>query len=169
MLTTMPVRRRLEETAGEALRQQRHDQRLADDECHDETGNQQQLADEQAGVEQHADRDEEESQQHVAKRPDDRLDLVTELGLGQHHAGQKCAESERQADDLGRPRRAEHHQQHREDEELRRARMGDFMEQRPQQPAPGRQHDQQRDAAFEYRAQELRGVAHCRRAPRPRK
>ena len=39
--------------------------------------------------------------------------------------------------------------------------MGDFMKQRPQQPAPGSQHDQQRNAAFEYRAQKLRGVAHC--------
>ena len=41
------------------------------------------------------------------------LDLVTKLGLGEHHSGEKGAERERQADGMGRPGRRQHRQQHR--------------------------------------------------------
>jgi hypothetical protein len=52
---------------------------------------------EQVQVEQHPHRDEEQSQQQVAERPDGRIDLVTVLGLGEHHAGKKGTECEGQS------------------------------------------------------------------------
>ena len=48
-------------------------------------------------VERHADGDEEEAEQHVAKRLDVLLDLVAVFGLGDQHAGEERAERERQA------------------------------------------------------------------------
>ena len=47
------------------------------------------VAREHAVVEQHADGDEEEPEQHVAERLDVVLDLVAVLGLGDQHAGQE--------------------------------------------------------------------------------
>ena len=59
---------------------------------------QSQIVRQRAQVEQHADADEEQTQQHVAKRPDGGLDLVPELRLAEHHAGQERTERHRQAE-----------------------------------------------------------------------
>ena len=81
----------------------------------------------EAGVEQHADGDEEQAQQHVAERPYHRFHLMPEFGFRQHHTSEKGAQGERQADDLGGPRRTKYYEQHAKDKELRRARVGNFM------------------------------------------
>ena len=51
------------------------------------------LAEQQLQIEQRADRDEEQAEQHVAERPDDGLELVAVLGFREQHAGEKPAQA----------------------------------------------------------------------------
>ena len=69
---------------------------------------------------------------------------------------EKSAERERQAGDVRHPGRRQHHQQHRQREQLAQAAVGDLVEQRPQQPAPGRQHRDDRQHAADDRHQRSR-------------
>ena len=109
----------------------------------------------QAQVEQHPDRDEEQPEQDVAERTDHRLDLMPVLGLGEHHAGEEGAEREGQSGAVGHPGRGQHHQQHREGEQFAQSAVGDHMKQRPQQPASGGEHRADRQHAAEHRHQAL--------------
>ena len=64
---------------------------------------QRQGAQQQPDIEQHADGDEEQAEQHLAVGADRGFDLMAEFGLRQHHAGEKRAERQRQTGGLGRP------------------------------------------------------------------
>jgi hypothetical protein len=86
------------------------------------------------GVDEHADADEEQAQQQVAEGPDRRLDLVPELGLAEHHAGQEGPEGHRQAQRLRRRTGRQRDEEHRQREQLGRAPRRHAVEQRPQQP-----------------------------------
>ena len=104
-------------------------------------------------VEQHANGDEEQPEEQVAEGTDYRIDLVPVLGFGEHHAGQEGPERKGQAGAVRHPRRGEHDQQYREREQLAQAAVGDDVEQRPQQPAPGGQHRDDGEHAAEHRQQ----------------
>ena len=107
-----------------------------------------QVPEQRGHVELHADRHEEEPEQRVAERPDAGLDLVAVLGFRQHHAGEEGAEREGEAGGMRRPGGADRDEQHGEGEQLRRAARRDLVEQRPQQPAPRGQHDDERDGGL---------------------
>jgi hypothetical protein len=94
----------------------------------------------QPDIEQHAHGDEKQPQQHLAIGTDRRLDLMAKFGLREHHAGEKGAESERQAHRMSGPRRGQHRKQHGQRKQLRGTHPGDHQEQRAQQPASGGQH-----------------------------
>ena len=144
---------RLEARGGEWAGDQRGDGRLEHHQREQHEQHDAELADapEQVHVEQHAHGDEEQPEQDVAERADHRFDLVPVFGLGEHHPRQERAEGERQTGDVRHPRRGEHHQQHRQREQLTQAAMGDLVKQRPQQPAPGRQHRHDREHAADHR------------------
>ena len=82
----------------------------------------------------HADGDEEQAEQHVAKRLDVLLDLVAVFGLGDQHAGEKRAERERQSGELGQRREPERDQQQVQHEQLARALPRNQMEPRAHRP-----------------------------------
>jgi hypothetical protein len=124
---------------------QRHDQRLDQQQDHEQQQHERELDHEQPQVEQHADRDEEQPEQDVVERLDDRLGLMTELGLGEQHAGQEAAQRHRQTQCVRRPRARQHDEQHCQRERLGAALTGDLVEQRPQHPAADHEHEQQRD------------------------
>jgi hypothetical protein len=84
-------------------------------------------ADQLLQIEQHADRDEKQPQQQLTKRPDDRIDLMTVLGLGQQHPGQERTQRHRQPEQLRDPRGRQHDQQCREREQLAQATVGNFV------------------------------------------
>ena len=98
-------------------------------------------ADQQAHVEQHADGDEEQPEQDVAERADHRFDLMSVLGLREHHsrpgnapsASDSPARFEAQAD-------ASTTSSTVKGEQLAQPAVCDLVKQRPQQPAAGRQH-----------------------------
>ena len=71
-------------------------------------------------VQQHADRDEKQPEQHVAERLDVFFHLVLILGFGDQHAGDERAQRHRQAGMFGDPRRAQRHQQQVQHEQLLR-------------------------------------------------
>src|SRR6185312_1584165 len=79
-------------------------------------------------IEVHADADEEQAEQDVAKRLDVLFDLIAVLGFRDQHAGQKRAQRERQAGELGQRRQPERDQQHIEHEQLRRTQPRDDVE-----------------------------------------
>ena len=96
----------------------------------------------QPQVEHHADEDEEEPEQDVLEGLDDRLGLVTELRLREQHAREERTDRHRQPERMRRPGAGKHHEHHREGEDLGAAVPRKLVEQRPQQPAAGGQHDQ---------------------------
>ena len=134
---------RLEPAVAVAPRDGHHDRGFQHHESGHERRDEGQVAHQQAQVEQHADRDEEQAEQHVAERADDGLDLVPVFGLGEQHAGEKGAERERQADAVGDPGRGQRDQQHREREQLVAPVTRDLEEQRPHEPAAGQQHERE--------------------------
>ena len=100
-------------------------------------------AHENRGIEQHADRDEEQHREGVAKRQGLLSRLVAERRFREDHAGEEGAERERHPEQLGRAEGdAERDGEHREPEQLARARMGHVV-QHPGDEAPA---DDQHDA-----------------------
>ena len=90
-----------------------------------------------AWIDQHADADEKQAEQHIAKWTDAGFHLMTELGLAEHHARQKGTKRQRQAQAVGRPGGCQNHQQDREREQFGGTPLGDQMEERAHGPAHG--------------------------------
>jgi hypothetical protein len=90
-----------------------------------------------AGVDQHADADEEQPEQHVAEWTNAGLHLMAEFGLPEHHARQERTERQRQTQVAGRPGGSQHDQQDREGEQLCGPALGDQVEHRTHGPAHG--------------------------------
>src|ERR1700682_5747754 len=80
-----------------------------------------------AQIEVHADGDEKQSQEHVAKRLDVLLDLVAVFGFRDQHPGEKRAERKRESRNLGERGQTERDQQDVEHEKLGRALSRDEM------------------------------------------
>ena len=78
-----------------------------------------------ADIEQHADGDEEQAQQHVAEGLDILFHLVLEFRLGNEHAGNKRPQGQRQPRPFRDPGRAQGDQQQVEHEQFLRAALGD--------------------------------------------
>ena len=135
---------RLEPALGGGLGGQGHHQRLEQQHSGQDRRDLRKMPQQQTDIEQHADGDEEQSEQYLAIRTDGRLDLMAKLGLREHHAGEKGAESERQAHGMSGPGRGQHREQHGQRKQLRGTHSRDHEEQRPQQPAAGGQHHEQR-------------------------
>ena len=81
-----------------------------------------------AGIEQHADGDEEEHGERVLQRQGVGRRLVAEVGLAEHDAGEERAQRERDAEELGRAEGdAERDREHRQGEQLARAGARDLL------------------------------------------
>ena len=139
---------RLEPLARERPRRQHDDRGLEHEQSGKEREDRRQVPEQRGHVELHADRHEEEPEQRVAEWPDAGLDLVAVLGFRQHHAGEEGAERKGEACGMRRPGGADRDEEHGEREQLRRAARRDLVEQRPQQPAPRGQHDDERDGGL---------------------
>ena len=101
-----------------------------------------------AGIEQHADRDEEEHREGVAQRQRFLRRPMAELRFGEHHAGEEGAERERDVEELRRAvGDAEPDGEHAEPEQLARAGMGDVVQDPRDHPPADDQHqdDEERD------------------------
>ena len=72
-------------------------------------------------VEPHAYGDEEQAQQHLAKRPDVLLDLMPVLGFRYEHPGEKGAQGKRKPGPRREPGKPQRNEQNVEDEQLVRA------------------------------------------------
>ena len=94
------------------------------------------VARQQVGLEQHADRHEEQAQQQPAERLDLRRHLMAVGGVRQQHAGQQGAERHGQAGGVGDRAGRQHDQQRQGGEDLLAAGRGDGVHQRPQDDAP---------------------------------
>jgi hypothetical protein len=110
-----------------------------------------------AGIDQHADADEEQAQQHIAKWTDAGLHLVAELGFPEHHARQEGAKRQRQAQAIGRPGGCQHHQQDREGEQFGGTPFGNQVEKWAQGPARGIKHQGERQYGLGQGPAELTG------------
>ena len=80
-----------EPAAGGRLGRDGHDGGFDHQHARQDCRHQQQIAQQQTHIQQHADGDEKQSQQHFAIGADGGFDLMAKLGFGQHHAGEKCA------------------------------------------------------------------------------
>ncbi len=112
------------------------------------------VLDNHAHVEQHADGHEKQAEQHVAERLDVLLDLVTVLGLGNQHAGDKCSKRQRQPRQFGQISDAQGHQQHVENEQLRRFLTGNHMKPGAHHTLADHKQHRQHDYGFRHRQPE---------------
>ena len=97
-----------------------------------------------ARVEQHSDRDEEERVEGVAERGDVGHGLVPEVGIRDDQSRQERSDGEREPDARGRERRAEHEEQHREKKELLAPRRGDRVKDARDHESRGEEHEDHR-------------------------
>ena len=94
------------------------------------------------GVEQHADRDEEEDGEGVLQRLRLLESAVAVIGFVEHDAGEESAEREGDAEELGREEGdAEGDGDHGKREELAGAGAGDLIQEERQQPRADHQHE----------------------------
>ena len=149
---------RLERRQAPKPADERGQQGLAHGHRSEDAEDQQQVALQHAEVQHHADRDEEEAEQDVAERPDRRLDLMTVLGLREHHAGEERAGRHRHAGGMRYPGRSQRHQQHGEREQFLQTAVRDLVEQRPQRVAPDDQHESDRQGTERDRCTDAGGA-----------
>ena len=100
-------------------------------------------------IERHADGDEEQAEQDVAKRLDVVLDLIAVFGLRDQHARQERAERQRQSGERGQLGQPERDQQHVQHEQFWRARPRDDVEPRAHRPLADEEDQRQRDQRLE--------------------
>ena len=132
------------ETQPQRQRQHENDRGLDRDQSERKAEREQRPGDDRADVQAGADRHEEQAEQQALERLDRHLDLAPVFGFGQQQSGDECAERHRQAGHRRHDRRAHDDQQARGHEEFRRMRLGDLMEQRPQQQPAGADDERQR-------------------------
>ena len=107
-----------------------------DDACSQPEDDMRNLA-EETQVDRHSHGDEEQPQQQALERVDVELQLVAVFAFGEHHPGEEGAERHGQAHRVGEHRAADHQQQREADEDLAQARLGDVLQHRAHQHAPG--------------------------------
>ena len=128
--------------------QQGHDQPLDGDQQQRQGNNGQAMAEEQAQVDEHADADEKQAQQHVAKWTDVGFDLMAIVAFPEQHAGEKGAQCHGQAKQVGQPGRQQYDDQGHEQEQFIGACCRHFMKQARQQPATGHQQADEQQHGF---------------------
>src|SRR5215203_6414322 len=135
--------RRVEQVAEGEYEKERGERFAEDDDGHDDQ-DAERLAEQNLGVEQHADRDEEQHRERVAQRQRLGGGPVAQGGLPHHHPGEERPERERHAEQLGGavgdPDRG---RDDAEGEELPRAGAGHLPEE-PGEEAPA-EDDHERD------------------------
>ncbi|MNP10111.1 hypothetical protein D3C76_1022480 [compost metagenome] len=120
---------------------QQHQQRLAQDEPEYAEQHLPPGVRHQCPLHGHADGDEEEPQQDVPKRLDVHLQLMTVVGLPQHHARQEGPERHGEPHPLGQRGRQQGHQQGTEHEQLIGSRPRHLVKHHGQQPFSHREQD----------------------------
>jgi hypothetical protein len=128
--------------------QRRHDQYLAQQDEQSAEQGPVQNAGQGHRVEEHADADEEQAEQHIPERANARFHLVAEFGFAEHHAGQKRAERQRQAKAVGGPGGEQCDHQHGQSKDLGGPPPGNQVKQRPQQPTADEKHEGERQQGF---------------------
>ncbi|MNK99579.1 hypothetical protein D3C87_1199830 [compost metagenome] len=152
---------------AEQPRQHRDQHQLEQDRHEQQPQHQPDVRNHHADVQQHADGDEEQPQQHVAERLDVLLHLVPVGRFRDQHARQERAERHRQAQPLGQRGHAERDQQQVQHEQFLRAPRRHHVEPAAHQPLPDEEdqaeghHDLDRGQAQGRR--QLPGVARERR------
>ena len=99
-------------------------------------------------IETHADADKKDAEQHIAERAYARFHLVPEFGFTQHHSGEEGTERQGQSKAAGGPCGQQCDQQHGQRKHFRRPALRNQVEQRAQQPAPGKEHQRKRKHRF---------------------
>ncbi len=128
---------------GEQHRDERRDDAFADDDHQCDDGDLIPVVEQVSGIDEHADRHEEDHREGFLKRHEIRADLLAERRFADDDAGDERAERERHAEDRRRrQRRAHGHRQHDEHEELARAHAHDAAEDGRHHPAADEQHQQ---------------------------
>jgi hypothetical protein len=86
---------------GEQSGQQRNHQQLAEDQQQQDAEHVIPMLEDHAEIEHQADRHEKQAHQHITERTDVGFHLIAVFGFRDQHAGQECAQRQRQAG-LGR-------------------------------------------------------------------
>ncbi len=125
------------------------------------------MLDHQTHIQQHADRDEKQPQQDIAKRFDVLFHLMLVFGFGNQHACDKCAQGQRQAGAFGNPRGRQRDQQQIQHEQLLRATPHHDLEPAPHQFLAEEQQQRQQQHCFaaspSQRRQQVAGMLTERR------
>ena len=101
-----------EGTAGTKRHSQAaHDQRLANYDRHQQQQDHRPVQCHLKQIQAHTNGDKKQSEQHVTERLDVVFDLVAVLGFRNQHAGQECAQRQRQAGAFGEISQAQREQQ----------------------------------------------------------
>ncbi|MND80716.1 hypothetical protein D3C80_724900 [compost metagenome] len=124
-------------------------QRLADDDDAQDAQNGQGLAHQDHGVEQHADRDEEEDGEGVAQRQGPLGRIVAQGRAVQHQTGQEGAQGEGVEQVVGDPGDAQGDGQHAQGEQFARLGVGDPHQHPGQDLGADHQHDADEDRDLE--------------------
>jgi hypothetical protein len=120
----------------EHARERERHRRLDRNQRHDQACNGERLVRDQAEIDRHAHRHEEEAQQQPLERLDIGLDLVPVLGAREQHAGDERAERHRDAELVHEDADRQHHQQRARREHLLAAGLRQHAKVRAQQVAP---------------------------------
>ena len=138
-------------------------QRLDDDHERHRCENERQVADQEADIEQHADRHEERGAEEDLQRHDLAEGVVAEAALADDEAGQEGAERQADAGNAGQPGGAEADRDDRQEKELRRTGQRHALEQRRHQPA--RDHEHRDDEPQRLRRAPRQSARPIRRSP----
>ena len=128
---------------------------------------QRQVPGDEAGIDQHPDRDEEEAGENIAQRHDVAQDLVREVRFADDDPGHEGPERERQPEEGRAVGQAERRHADREHEDLPAAQPGDPVEDPGQHPQPDRDQQDQEEAGLghfpDHVAGQVRAVGRHRR------
>ncbi len=143
--------------AAQEARQCRRDQQLDGQQQEHKHRQPRGIVPERHRIEQHAGRDKEQPQQHVAEGLDVLLDLVTVFGFRDQHAGDEGAQRRGQAGNLRQRGEAERHQQHVEHEQLARLAARHQAEPGMHQALADEEHQRQQHRGLQQRPTDLAG------------
>ena len=119
-----------------------------------------------ARVEQHADGNEKQPEQHVAERLDVLRDLIPVLRFGDECTGDEGAQRERQPGPFGEIRDAQRDEQHVEDEQFRRLALRHDVKPAAHQPLAGEKQQREHDRGLDEGEREVEQHLLARRRER---
>ena len=127
-------------------------QRLADEDDEQRAEHRQRIADEDAGIEQHAHGDEEQHREGIAERQAFLRGTLAQLAFAEDHASEEGAERKADPKQVGRARgHPERDGEHGEAEQLAAAGMGRVVQHHGDQPAADDEHEADEGGELDHR------------------